>query len=141
MNEQTKFFINAWKHIAELDDFLAGQAAEAARRITEKFAWKQGLSAFAATKDDFRLEVIVRKESVAAADGIDCFCALLELSLPAKSSAASRETYLQTVELLREATKEAMALPPVLTRIVVKFRWTRKYRYPVNELPLSPTGI
>ena len=127
MNKQTQFFINAWKHVAELDDFLVAQAAEAARRITERFALKQKLDAFAATTD-FRLEVIVRKDSIRGEDNATHACALLELSLPAVSTAASQETYMETVRLLREATKEAMELPPVLTRTVVRFRWSRKYR-------------
>lgn len=127
MNKQTQFFINAWKHVAELDDFLVAQAAEAARRITERFELKQKLDAFAAATD-FRLEVIVRKDSIRGEDNATHACALLELSLPAVSTAASRETYMETVRLLREATKEAMALPPVLTRTVVRFRWSRRYR-------------
>ena len=127
MNKQTQFFINAWKHIAELDDFLVAQAAEAARRIIERFELKQKLDAFAAATD-FRLEVIVRKDSIRGEGNATHACALLELSLPAVSTAASRETYMETVRLLREATKEAMALPPVLTRTVVRFRWSRRYR-------------
>jgi hypothetical protein len=127
MNKQTQFFINAWKHVAELDDFLVAQAAEAARRITERFELKQKLDAFAVATD-FRLEVIVRKDSIRGEDNATHACALLELSLPAVSTAASRETYMETVRLLREATKEAMALPPVLTRTVVRFRWSRRYR-------------
>ena len=127
MNKQTQFFINAWKHVAELDDFLVAQAAEAARRITERFELKQKLDAFAAATD-FRLEVIVRKDSIRGEDNATHACAWLELSLPAVSTAASRETYMETVRLLREATKEAMALPPVLTRTVVRFRWSRRYR-------------
>ena len=127
MVKQMSFFAIAWKHMAELDDFLAEQAAEAARRITERFELKQKLDAFAAATD-FRLEVIVRKDSIRGEDNATHVCALLELSLPAVSTAASRETYMETVRLLREATKEAMELPPVLTRTVVRFRWSRKYR-------------
>jgi hypothetical protein len=127
MVKHMSFFAIAWKHMAELDDFLAEQAAEAARRITERFALKQKLGAFASAAD-FRLEVIVRKDSIRGEDNTTHACALLELSLPAVSTAASRETYMETVRLLREATKEAMALPPVLTRTVVRFRWSRRYR-------------
>ena len=127
MNKQTQFFITAWKHMAELDDFLAEQAAEAARRITERFAWKR--ERCATPQDDFRLEVIVRKESVVAKDQTTCDCAMLNLSLLVASATASREAYLHAVELLREATNEAMTLPPALTRIGVRFRWARKYRY------------
>ncbi|MFJ9534973.1 hypothetical protein [Herbaspirillum sp. NPDC101396] len=121
------FFAIAWKQMAELDDFLAEQAAEAAQRITDRFVLKQKPDAFAAATD-FRLEVIVRKDSIRGEDNATHACALLELSLPAVSTAASRETYMETVRLLREATKEAMALPPILTRTVVRFRWSRKYR-------------
>ncbi|WP_197035008.1 hypothetical protein [Herbaspirillum sp. RV1423] len=128
MAKQMSFFINAWKHMAELDDFLAEQAAEAARRITERFTLKQRLHTFAAATSDFRLEVIVRKESIAGENNAIHSCALLELSLPTASVSASKETYLHAVELLREATEEAMAVPPVLTRIVVRFRWARRYR-------------
>jgi hypothetical protein len=126
MGKQMNFFAIAWKHMAELDDFLTEQAAEAARRITERFALKQRLNAFDAATN-FRLEVIVRKESITAEDNASYACVLLELSLPAVSTAASREDYMETVKLLREATTEAMALPPVLTRTVVRFRWARKY--------------
>ncbi|WP_050479137.1 hypothetical protein [Herbaspirillum rhizosphaerae] len=129
MTEQTDFFITAWKHMAELDDFLAEQAAEAARRITERFAWKRERCAISAAQNDFRLEVIVRKESVVTREQTTCVCAMLNLSLLTASATASRESYLHAVELLREATNEAMALPPALTRIGVRFRWERKYRY------------
>jgi phosphoribosylformylglycinamidine (FGAM) synthase-like enzyme len=126
MNKQTQFFIDAWKHVAELDDFLAEQAAEAAQRITQRFELK--LSVVATATDNFRLEVIVRKEPTTGKN------VLLDLSLPAVSTTASREAYMETVRLLREATQEAMALPPVLTRTVVRFRWTMKYRYPLHAM-------
>jgi len=115
--------------MAGLDDFLAEQAAEAAGRITERFVLKQTMDAVTGETNNFRLRVIVRKESIAVEDNVVHECASLELSLPPVSQTASREAYMKTVELLREATKEAMALPPVLTRIVVRFRWARKYRY------------
>ena len=128
------FFAIAWKHMAELDDFLAEQAAEATERITDRFARKQTMEAVAAVTNNFRLRVIVRKESIAVEDKVVHECASLELSLPPVSQTASREAYMKTVELLREATKEAMALPPVLTRTVVRFRWARKYRYPPHAI-------
>ena len=144
MNRSTEFFITAWKHMAELDDFLAEQATEAARRITERFAWKREQCTTPATQNDFRLEVIVRKESVVTKEQTTCICAMLNLSLVAASASASREAYLHAVELLREATNEAMALPPALTRIGVRFRWARKYRYCTNrptQLPSAPVKM
>jgi len=128
VTEHTDFFTTAWKQMAELDDFLAEQAAEAARRITERFAWKREQCATPAAQNDFRLEVIMRKESVVTIEQTECTCAMLNLSLLSASATASSEAYLHAVELLREATSEAMALQPTLTRIGVRFQWARKYR-------------